>query len=468
MDLIKEPEKQPVSRFLSRRMSSIHLIPLSFLAVILLGTLFLMLPVSAAAGKSAGFLTALFTATTSVCVTGLVVADTFSYWSTFGHAVILMLIQAGGLGIITVVSMLMVMARRKFSLGDRVVLQDALSLSTGQGVLAFLQKVVAGTFLVEGLGAVLYSFSFIPRYGTGRGIWFSVFHAVSAFCNAGIDIIGSTSLAGYRSDPYVLTVTMLLIVMGGLGYVVWFDIVTGAREAVRLKLHFRSFFRRLSEHTRLVLCLTAFLIGAGAVLVLAAEYHNPATIGSMTLPEKILNSVFESVTLRTAGFSAIPQDGLKGESCLAAYLLMFIGGSPVGTAGGVKTVTLFLFLKGTASYVRGKSETSVFGRSISQDMMRKAAAVITVSLTAVFFLTMLLLAVMDVSITDALFETVSACATVGLSRGLTPSLNAAGRVVIIIAMYLGRIGPISMAIFLTGQHSAEHGIRHAAGNFYVG
>ena len=451
------------------RFSSIHIIPLSFLAVILLGSLLLMLPFSTAAGESTDYLTALFTATTSVCVTGLVVTDTFSHWSTFGHVVIMLLIQAGGLGIITTVSMLMVVMRQKFSLGDRVLLQDSLNLSSREGILSFLIKVVLGTFVVEALGAIFYCFSFIPRYGVGRGIWFSVFHAVSAFCNAGLDIIGSSSLSGYRSDPFVLTVTMILIVMGGLGFVVWFDIVTGLREARSRKLSFRQAVLRLSEHTRLVLVLTAFLIVSGAVIILAVEYRNPQTLGGMSLPGKVLNSFFESVTLRTAGFSAIPQEGLTELSCLAAYAFMFIGGSPVGTAGGVKTVTVFLVLKGTLSYIRGKSEDTVFKRGVTLDLMRKATAVVTVSLMAVGFFTVMLLAVQhSITMEDGLFEVISALATVGLSRGLTASLNTAARVIIIICMYLGRIGPISMAIFFTGQKNTGRGVKYADGNFFVG
>jgi trk system potassium uptake protein TrkH len=451
------------------RFGSIHIIPLSFLAVILLGSLLLMLPSASAAGERTGYLTALFTATTSVCVTGLVVTDTFSHWSTFGHVVILLLIQAGGLGIITTVSMMMVVMRQKFSLGDRVLLQDALNLSSREGILSFLKKVVLGTLLVEGLGAFFYSFSFVPRYGLGRGIWFSVFHAVSAFCNAGLDIIGSSSLAGYSSDPFVLTVTMILIVMGGLGYVVWFDILTGAREKKRRGYTFRQAFARLSEHTRLVLVLTAFLIISGALFFLAAEWHNPQTMGSMSVPGKVLNSLFESVTLRTAGFSAFPQEGMREVSSLAAYAFMFIGGSPVGTAGGVKTVTVFLVLKGTLSYIRGSRDNTVFKRSVTLELMRKATAVVTVSFIAVCFFTVMLLAVQSsISMEDGLFEVVSALATVGLSRGLTASLNTAARIIIIICMYLGRIGPISMAIFFTGQKYSRRGIRYADGNFFVG
>lgn len=410
----------------------------------------------------------MFTATTSVCVTGLVVVDTFSSWSSFGHLIILLLIQVGGLGIITTVSMLMLLARQKFSLGDRLLLQDSLNLSSGRDVLIFLRRVFLGTFLVEGCGAAAYALEFVPAYGLWKGLWFSLFHAVSAFCNAGIDILGSNSLGNYQSDPYVLIVTSLLIIMGGLGYVVWFDIASGVRMGRRRGFSAAQILHRFSEHTKLVLWMTGILLASGTVIFLAAEWNNPLTIGNLGIFDKILNSLFESVTLRTAGFASIPQEGLSEVSCLAAYLIMFIGGSPVGTAGGVKTVTMFLVFASAASYINGRREDVLFEKSISQGMMRKAAAVVTVSAVTVMFLTMLLLAFEKVSLTDGLFEVVSACATVGLSRGLTGSLGTAGRVIIIIAMYLGRIGPISMAIFFTGQNVGDRGVRHSEANYFVG
>ena len=450
------------------RISSVHLIPLSFLVAILTGTALLMLPVSSAAGTSAGFLTALFTATTSVCVTGLVVVDTFSYWSRFGHVVILFLIQAGGLGIISVVSMMMLLTRKKFSLGDRLLLQDSLNLTTGKDVLVFLRRVLIGTFLFEGIGAAAYAMVFIPAYGLGAGLWYSLFHAVSAFCNAGIDILGSNSLVNYQSHPFVLSVTMMLIIMGGLGYVVWFDIASRIRKGRRRHLTARQIVKRFSEHTKLVLNVTGILLISGMLIFLVSEYNNPQTLGPMPLPEKILNSLFESVTLRTAGFASFPQEEMNEVSCLAAYLIMFIGGSPVGTAGGVKTVTMFLVFASAAAYIRGSREGVLFNRSISEEIMRKAAAVVTVSALTVMSLTFLLLAVEKVSLTDGLFEVISACATVGLSRGLTSSLSSGGRLIIILAMYLGRIGPISMAIFFTGQKDGKKGIHYAEGNYFVG
>ena len=440
-----------------------QIIPISFLAAILVGTLLLLLPFSTAEGETTSLLTALFTATTSVCVTGLVVADTFSHWSLFGHIVILVLIQLGGFGVITVTSMIMLMAKKHFSLADRTLLQDAMNLDTRSGLLGFLRRVVKATFLVEGAGAFLYCFAFIPEFGPVKGIWVSVFTAISAFCNAGIDIIGPDSLIRYNQNPLVMGVTMALIVLGGLGYVVWFDVITKGKANRRPNL----FVRRLGEHTKLVLVLTAVLLAAGTLAVYLAEVGNPGTLGPMKAGDKWMNALFQSVTFRTAGFAAVPQQELTPATCAAGYFLMFIGGSPVGTAGGVKTVTVAIVILNAVSYIRGRRDTVIFRRSVSEELIRKSSAIVAVSISAVILLTILLLLTNPVSFTDGLYESVSALATVGLTRGLTPSLNGIGRILIIIGMFLGRIGPISMALFFT-RAGGGSGISLAEGRFYAG
>ena len=450
------------------RISPIQLIPLSFLLLIVVGTGLLSLPFAAAKGESAGFLTSLFTATTSVCVTGLVVVDTYAHWSIFGQFVILTLIQIGGLGVVAVASMIMLIGKKKFSLGDRVLLGDSLNVPKNRGLLTFLTRVFKSVFIVEVIGAVLFTFKFIPRFGFGKGLWVSLFQSVSAFCNAGMDLIGPGSLLEYSDSPYVMIVTMVLIILGGLGFVVWFDLFDGVKESIGRRYSLPRYFKRLSEHTKLVLIITTTLILFGTIGVLAAEYNNPATLGNMGPGYKVLNSLFQSVTFRTAGFASIPQEGLTDVSCVIGYILMFIGGSPVGTAGGIKTVTAVLFFLNALSYIRGKDETVVFHRRVSENMMRKAAAVVLVSLVTVFVVLMLLMIESGLSLKDAAYETVSALGTVGLSRGITPTLDSLGRIIIIIAMYLGRIGPISMAIFFTKQTGASNKIRHAEGTFYVG
>ena len=505
------------------KLSSVHVIPLSFLGAILIGTLLLALPVSSAAGTWTPLVDSLFTATTSVCVTGIVVVDTYSYWSLFGQTVILLLIQIGGLGVITVVSTLMLIAHKRFSLSERLMLRDAMNLDSIGGLLAFLSKVIRGTFLVELAGAFLYMFAFVPRFGLARGIRASVFNAVSAFCNAGMDILGPDSLIPYRSDPLVLTVTMALIVMGGLGYVVWFDVMGESfarrgKEAAKSDKELREdplkkipeitddfsadaakygkdstgkagqhtddfeaapaepeinspkgpLFKHLTEHTKLVLTLTLILIAAGTAVILAAEYNNVGTIGELPLPLKLLNSLFESVTFRMAGFATLPQKSLTDVSCLAAYFMMFIGGSPIGTAGGVKTTTFYFYIMNITSYIRGQNSARVYKRSVSAEQMMKATAIVEVSMGTVLVLTLLLSATNPVGLTDALFEVMSACATVGLTRGVTPLLNTAGKLIIIAGMYLGRIGPISMALFFAGGRKEESPVHFPEGNFFIG
>ena len=451
------------------RISSVQLIPMSFLAAILAGTLLLMLPICTAPGEKTPFLTALFTATTSVCVTGLVVVDTFSHWSTLGHLVILGLIQIGGLGVITVNATMMLLVRRRFSLGDRLLLQDALNLERSAGILGFLVKLLRGTLIVEGAGALLYALAFVPAYGWIKGLWVSLFNAVSAFCNAGIDIIGPASLKDYQSSPMVLGVTMGLIVLGGLGYVVWFDLSSKVRSGVQRGYSPRVIWKRLSEHTRLVLVLTFVLIAGGALLIYVLEFRNPRTLGSMPMRDRVLNSIFESVTLRTAGFDTFPQENMNTSSCLVAYLLMFIGGSPVGTAGGVKTVTFFLAAMNVITYIRDEPKKTVFGRTLSAEQMRKATAIVAVSLLSVLVLSLVLMSTNPRdNMTDSLFEVVSALGTVGLTRNLTATLNSAGRLIIILGMYLGRIGPISMAIFFARSRRPQPKISYIDGDFFVG
>lgn len=450
------------------KLRSAQLIPLSFLGAIVAGTVLLMLPVARAGSGSADLTTAFFTSTTSTCVTGLVVEDTFSYWSLFGKIVILMLIQLGGLGIIAVTSVVMLLIHKKFSLYQSIMLHDAFNLNSMTGLRKFLKSVFLGTFAVEMFGALIYMIVFIPEFGTERGIWYSVFTAVSAFCNAGIDIIGPNSLIGYQSNPVIMINTMFLIIMGGLGFVVWFDFQRVRRERRGKGLSFGTMLRRLSEHTKLVMAMTAVLILAGAVCIFLMEYDNPETLGKMSLGDKIMNSIFQSVTFRTAGFASVPQQSLTEGSCTVGALLMFIGGSPVGTAGGVKTVTFFALLLNTLSFIRNRNENVVFGRRFTSDLIHKATAIVMVSFMVTFMLLIALIVTNGVTLVDGMYEMFSATATVGLSRALTPALNTVGRWIVILAMYLGRIGPISMALFFNYSSSDINKVRYAKGSFFVG
>lgn len=432
--------------------SSTQIILLSFLIAILVGSLLLALPISARDGQAVPYVDALFTATTSTCVTGLVTLPTVSTWSVFGQIVILLLIQIGGLGVITIMSGLMLMLNRKLSIGDRLLIQDAFNLNTMDGLATFVKHILLGTLVVEGIGALLYMLVFVPAFGA-RGIWISVFNAISAFCNAGIDILGEVSLCEYATNPLINAVTSLLIILGGLGYIVWWDVLRVIRGRTARNKHV---FRHLTLHSKIAIVATAVLIFGGGLLILLCEYNNPQTIGKLPLFDKIQVSLFQSVTTRTAGFASIPQENLTGASSVISMILMIIGGSPVGTAGGVKTVTVAVLLCSALATVRGKHAATIFHRRLSESSIRKAVAVVTVFLSILLASTVLLAVVSDAPVLDVLYETVSATATVGLSRNFTASLNTIGRIIVIFTMYLGRVGPISLAVALGGRGETQN------------
>ncbi len=432
--------------------------------MILIGSLLLSLPVSSADGKPTSFLDALFTATTSTCVTGLVVTPTVSSWSVFGQVVILILIQIGGLGVITIMSGLMILLHKKMGIGDRLLLQDAFNLSSLSGLVQFVKKVVAGTLIIEGIGALLYMTVFIPQFGA-RGIWISVFTSVSAFCNAGIDIIAENSLCDYALNPIINIVTCALIILGGIGYIVWWDVLRVLKKARAKKVRF---FRDLSLHSKIAITATLILIFVGAASIFVFEYNNPQTMGDYTLLQKMEVSLFQSITTRTAGFATVPQENLTNASSIVCLLLMFIGGSPVGTAGGIKTVTFAVIIVAAIASIRDKEDTEVFGRRLTKLAVSKAVAVICMSFIIMFTSTVLLSAVTDANALDIVYETVSATATVGLTRNLTASLSSIGKFIIIITMYLGRVGPISLAVAFKRNKDNQNIVRNPIEEISVG
>lgn len=435
---------------------------LSFLAAIFAGSLLLSLPISAANGQAIPYIDALFTATTATCVTGLVTLPTVSTWSVFGQIIILILIQIGGLGIITIMSALMILFQKKMGIGDRLLLQDAFNLNSLSGIVRFVKKVMLGTFVVEGIGALLYMTVFVPEFGP-KGIWISVFTSISAFCNAGIDIIADNSLCNYATDPIINFVTSLLVILGGIGYIVWWDVMRVAKNPAG-----RRHFRDLTLHSKIAITATLSLLLSGAVLIFFFEYNNPLTIKDLSLFDKVQVSLFQSVTTRTAGFATVPQQDLTNASSILCLLLMFIGGSPVGTAGGIKTVTIAVLVVSALATIRNQEEVSMFDRSISKQAINKAVAVTAMSFTIMFLSTLLLSAVTNADTLDILFETVSATATVGLTRDLTPYLNSAGKVIIIGTMYLGRVGPISLALALNSKQKRNNMIKNPTEDISVG
>ena len=445
-------------------LSTTQIIMLSFIGAIFAGSLILSLPISSSSGISVSYIDALFTSTTATCVTGLVTLPTFSTWSIFGQAVILLLIQIGGLGIITIMSGLMIALNKKIGIGDRLLIQDAFNLNTLSGLVKFVKKVILGTFLIEGIGALCYMTVFIPQFGF-KGIWYSVFNSISAFCNAGIDIISADSLCNYATNPIINIVTSLLIIIGGLGYIVWWDLIRVGRNAKQKKL---KALKSLTLQSKIVLATTLVLIFGGAVLFLIFEYNNPQTIKNLSLFDKIQVSFFQSVTTRTAGFASVPQQNLTNPSSIVSLLLMFIGGSPVGTAGGIKTVTIVVIAASAFAAIRNKNEVSLFNRNIPKSAITKAVSVTSMSFIIMFTSTVLLSAVTKASALDIAYETVSATATVGLTRNLTPTLDIWGKIIIIATMYLGRVGPISLAIAFNIKKENKNIIKNPTEDICVG
>ena len=437
---------------------------LFFLLAILVGSVILVLPISHKKGVEVSFIDALFTATTSVCVTGLVTLPTYSTWSVFGQIVILILIQIGGLGIVTVMSGIMIGFHKKIGLGGRMLIQDAFNLNTLSGIISFTKKVLIGTFIVEGAGALLYMTVFIPEFGP-KGIWISIFNSISAFCNAGIDIISDNSLCNYTLNPIINFTSSMLIILSGIGYIVWWDFIGVIKTFPEKKF---KCFKDLTFHSKIAISVSLILIALGGLLVFIFEYNNPLTIKDYTLPQKIMVSVFQSITTRTAGFASIPQENLTNGSAFVSLILMFIGGSPTGTAGGIKTVTAAVLVASAIATIKNKNETSLFQRAIPKQSVNKSVAVIAVSFAIMSVSTILLCAVTDANIMDILYETVSATATVGLTRNFTSTLNIFGKIVIIITMYLGRVGPISLFIALNTQKYAPNTIKNPTEQISVG
>lgn len=423
-------------------MSQTQYIAVGFFLLIAVGTLLLMLPISSRDGKCAGFLNALFTSTSASCVTGLVVADTWSQWTLFGQLVILCLIQIGGLGFVTVGVLLSIVLRRKIGLRQRGLMQESSSALQIGGVIRLARKIIIGTAIFEGAGAVLLAIRFVPEYGFFRGLYYGIFHSISAFCNAGFDLMGHqapyNSLVAYYDDWLVNLVIMLLIVIGGIGFIVWDDLS-------RNRLHFRKYLLQ----TKIVLVMTAVLIFGGAALILLFENHNLFT--DMSWDARILASLFSSVTARTAGFNTIDSAAMTDGSKLVMLILMFIGGSPGSTAGGIKTTTMVVMLLYVRASIGRIYSTNVFGRRIEESAIGRASAIITINAALALGAAILIMLIQPFAMGDILFETFSAISTVGISTGITRDLLPVSRVIIIFLMYCGRLGSMSFALAFTQQ-----------------
>lgn len=445
----RQDEKWNTMRFLG----------IGFLILILAGSVLLRLPISNALPTT--YLDSLFTATSAVCVTGLVTVTPAVQYTLFGKFVLLVLIQVGGLGIVAVLSLFFLLLSRRITVKEQIVIQETYGINQLGGVLRLVKGVLAVTFSVEGAGAVGYAFVFVPKFGWLKGIWYSVFHAISAFCNAGIDILGDSSLCAYSENPVICIVTMLLIVLSGIGFVVWLDVLDTWGRIRKKEVPKRWFFTRLELHSKLAIVMTAILIAVGALAVFGLEYSNPDTIGSMSLGGKIMNSLFQSVTDRTAGFASFSQGAMRDETKFVNCLIMFVGGSPAGTAGGVKTTTIALVILSAFATVRGSEDVEIFGRRIPRDLLRTALTIILIGFSAIVVGTVAVLCFepKTVSFIDVLYETTSAVATVGLSADLTAKLSAGSRIVIILLMYFGRLGPMTIALMFVGKNNKKDMLR---------
>ncbi len=417
--------------------SYVRLIAVGFALLILLGTILLSLPIATKSGQGMGFIDALFTATSATCVTGLIVADTYTNWTLFGQIVIISLIQIGGLGFITIGVYIAVLLKKKIGLWEREAIHESVSTMQSAGSVKMTKKIIQGTFLMEGIAAVLIACKFIPILGWAEGIYYGIFHAISGFCNAGFDLMGRwepySSLCLFQGDILLNVVIMSLIIIGGLGFIVWDDLL-------RNKWHWKKYML----HTKMVLSITAILIFGSAVLFYLFERNN--VFAGLSVKDTILCSLFAAVTPRTAGFNTVDLAAMTDGSKLLSSILMFIGGSPGSTAGGAKTTTVAVMLLSAISMIRSSHGVNVFGRRLEPEAVHKASTVFFINLSLALVAILMILAIQPLDFMDVCMEVFSAIGTVGMSTGVTRELNSISKLIIILLMYCGRLGSLSFVL----------------------
>ena len=434
-----------------------------FAAVILIGAILLSLPIATQTGERTSFLDSLFTATSAVCVTGLVVVDTATYWNFFGQIVIIILIQIGGLGFMTITTLFSLIVKKRINLKERLLIQESLNQIDLSGLVKLTRYILLMTFVIEGIGALILSTVFIPQFGFIRGSWYSIFHSISAFCNAGFDLMGNvtgpySSLMYYVNNTTITLAISALIILGGLGFPVILDIVKNKKIS------------KLNMHSKIVLISTSILIVVGMLFILIVEYKNVGTLGNLSLKGKILSSLFQSVTIRTAGFATIDLTILHQATLFIMMIFMFVGASPASTGGGVKTTTIAVLILTVKSFLLGKEDIEVFGRRITSSTVRKSVGIFFVGVLAV--LTGILLIVLiepEFDLLEASFEVVSALATVGLSIGGSSNLTSIGKLLIVIYMFMGRVGLLTIFLALVAKNTVnKQQIRYPEGRIIVG
>lgn len=416
-----------------KKLSHSQILAGGFFIIILIGAIILNMQFSSSKGENIGFLDALFTATSSVCVTGLIVADTGTYWSNFGKLVIMVLIQIGGLGFMTIGTLGVLISGEKLSYSNKLLIQDSLSHEKTSGIIKFCKRIVLVSLFIEFVGAICLSFAFVPEFGLVKGLWYGIFHSVTAFCNAGFDIMGNfSSLTSYFNNPIVNITIMLLIILGGLGFSTIFDI------------NRKRAFKKFRLNTKIILITTAILIVIPTFLFFIFEMNNPKTLGNMNLGEKILASLFQVVSPRTAGYNTIELSQMYDSTKFLTIILMFIGGAPASTAGGLKITTFAIIIISVYCLFKQRSEIEVFGRTIPFKNLNKALVSLVIGFTLIITGTMIILSNSDFDFLTVLYEVTSAYATVGLTLGITTKLNAICKITLIILMFMGRVGSLTV------------------------
>lgn len=443
---------------LLKKLSRMQIIAIGFFAVILVGSMLLMLPFATKQGQTTSYVDALFTATSATCVTGLVPFDTFTHWTLFGQLVILFMIQLGGIGFMTVITMATLFMRHKIGLQNRMLIMESAGTITLSGIGELVKRIIFGTAVFEAAGAVLLATQFIPVFGWVKGIYVSVFHSVSAFCNAGFDLMGQleagSSMILFNSNAVILTTLSALILIGGLGFFVWDDIVVC-----------RGRFKKYQMHTKLVLSCSAVLVAVPFVLFFIFEYSH--AFEGMDIFDKLINSLFQAVTPRTAGFSGIDMSTLSEPGGILTIVLMFIGGNPGSTAGGVKTTTIAIILISTVSYLRQDDDVNVFKKRIEENMVRRASAIAFIYFSMILVSSFIISAIEPLTLREVLFETVSAVATVGLSMNVTPTLSVVSKLILIVLMYAGRLGALTFIMMLS-KRSKQAILKRPVGKIMIG
>lgn len=440
------------------RLTQTQMLALGYILIILIGAGLLMLPVSTREGISTPFVDALFTAASAACVTGLVVRDTSQYWSTFGQCVLLVIIQTGGLGFMTIGIFFATLLRRKVGLWMRGTMQESVNALQIGGMVRLAKFIIRGTLLIEGTGAILLTMRFSETMKFGKALFYGIFHSVSAFCNAGFDLMGErtpyASFTAYYNDWWVNLVLMTLIILGGLGFYVWGDLKQN-----------KCRFRKYSLHTKLVVLTTIALLVAGTVLLFIVEQEY--TLKGMPLKEQILCSMFGSVTARTAGFNTVDTAALSDSGKLITIILMFIGGSPGSTAGGIKTTTFLVLIVYVVASLQQKKNCNIFGRRLDEGSIQKASSVLCINLFAAVAAIVLITSVQDISVQDVMFEVFSAIGTVGMTTGVTREMETISKLVLILLMYCGRVGSLTFAFSLRG-HKVDAPVKQPVEQIMIG